>query len=121
MKSVRICRDTFFGMSANAEALDPASYASLDELAALLEVFGLPLAQELAKCAAKPLQVCVLGVSKLVMMTTRLFLHLQRCTCLRRPYEAVACERQDGALLASLGVVARASLPVLGGSDGPWR
>ena len=41
----------------NAALPDAASFASLDELSALLEVFGLPVAEELARRSAKPLQV----------------------------------------------------------------
>ena len=53
----QLCRATFFGMPANENSPDPASFASLGELAALLEVFGLPVAHELARRSAKPLQV----------------------------------------------------------------
>ena len=90
---LQVCRETFFSMSADAGKLDPASYASLDELAALLEVFGLPLAQELARCAAKPLQVCpglfTAGLDDHASGPAAPLLH-----CLRCLFEAMACERQ---------------------------
>ena len=79
-------------MSADAGKLDPASYASLDELAALLEVFGLPVAQELARCAAKPLQVCpglfTAGLDDHASGPAAPLLH-----CLRCLLKATACER----------------------------